>query len=97
MKLLGLEIPIPSHRVAVQHVLSAMAVTVGFGLGAWLVDAPLHREGAIALFVGFLYILFADRFLAQSDARGKRYAIAAAGAGILIASAAVVENFDWMF
>ncbi len=31
MKLLDLEIPLPSHRVAVQHVISAMAVTLGFG------------------------------------------------------------------
>ncbi len=96
MKLLGLEIPLPSHRAAVQHVLSALAVTIGFGLGGWLVDAPLHREGAIALFVGFLYILLADPFLAEQDAKGKRYAIAAAGAGILIASAAAMEQLVWL-
>src|SRR5690606_1876481 len=48
MKLFDLEIPLPSHRTAVQHVLSSMAVTLGFGLGGWLLDAPLHREGAIA-------------------------------------------------
>lgn len=96
MKLLDLEIPLPTHRAAVQHVLSAIAVTVGFGLGCWLVDAPLHREGAIALFVGFLYILLADPFLAEKDAKGKRYAIAGAGAGILIASAAAMEQLVWL-
>ena len=96
MKLLGLEIPFPSHRAAVQHVLSAMAVTIGFGLGGWLVNAPVHREGAIALFVGFLYILLADPFLAEDDAKGKRYAIAGAGAGILIASAAAMEQLVWL-
>ena len=96
MKLFDLEIPLPSHRTAVQHVLSSMAVTLGFGLGGWLLDAPLHREGAIALFVGFIYILLADPFLAQEDARGKRYAIAGAGAGILIASAAAMEQLVWL-
>ncbi len=97
MKLFDLEIPLPSHRTAVQHVLSSMAVTLGFGLGGWLLDAPLHREGAIALFVGFIYILLADPFLAQEDARGKRYAIAGAGAGILIASAAAMEQLVWTY
>ena len=96
MKLFDLEIPLPSHRSAVQHVLSAMAVTLGFALGGWLLGAPLDREGAIALFVGFLYILLADPFLAQEGEKGKRYAIAGAGAGILIASAAAMERLVWL-
>ena len=93
MKLLGLEFPLPSHYTAMHNVLAATAATVGFGLGSWLLNNPLDRQGAIALFVGLLYILLADPFLAMKDAKGKRYALAATGAGILIASAAVMEQF----
>jgi hypothetical protein len=73
-------------------VLAAAAATVGFGLGSWLLDAPLDRPGAVALFIGLLYIMLADPFLALKDARGKRYALAGTGAGILIAGAAVLES-----
>ncbi len=93
MKLFGLDFPLPSHVAAVHHVLAATAATVGFGLGSWMLDAPLDRPGAIALFVGLLYIMLADPFLAEKDEKGKRYALAASGAGILIASAALVEQF----
>ena len=93
MKLLGLDFPLPSHHTAVHNVPAATAATVGFGLGSWLLDSPLDRQGAIALFVGLLYIMLADPFLAMKDAKGKRYAMAATGAGILIASAAVMEQF----
>ena len=93
MKLLGLEFPVPSHIAAAHNVLGAAAVTIGFGLGSWLLGTPLDRPGAIAMFVGCLYIKLADPFLAMKDEKGKRYAVAAAGAGILIASAALVEQF----
>jgi hypothetical protein len=93
MKLLGLEFPVPSHSVAANHVLGAAAVTIGFGIGSWLLGTPLDRPGAIALFVGCLYIKVADPFLAMKDERRKRYAVAAGGAGILVASAALVEQF----
>jgi len=93
MKLLGLEFPLPTHYTAVHNVLAAITATGGFGLGSWLLGTPLDRQGAIALFVGLLYVMLADRFLAMKDAKGKRYALAATGAGILIASAAVMEQF----
>jgi hypothetical protein len=93
MKLFGLDFPLPSHGAVVHNVLIATAATVGFGLGSWLLGAPLDRQGAIALFVGLLYITLADPFLAMKDEKGKRYAVAASGAGILIASAAVMEQF----
>lgn len=92
MKLFDLDVPLPSHHVAMHNVLTAMAVTIGYGLGGWLLGAPLDRESAIALFVGFLYIMLADPFLARKDARCKRYALAASGAGILLASAALMER-----
>ena len=92
MKLLGLDVPLPSNGTAVHQVLAAAAATVGFGLGSWLLDAPLDRPGAVALFIGLLYIMLADPFLALKDARGKRYALAGTGAGILIAGAAVLES-----
>jgi hypothetical protein len=92
MKLLGLDVPLPSNSAAVHQVLAAAAATVGFGLGSWLLDAPLDRPGAVALFIGLLYIMLADPFLALKDARGKRYALAGTGAGILIAGAAVLES-----
>jgi hypothetical protein len=93
MKLFGLEFPLPSHNAAAHHVLGAAAVTIGFGIGSWLLGTPLDRPSAIALFVGCLYIRLADPFLAMKDEKGKRYAVAAAGAGILIASAVLVEQF----
>lgn len=93
MKLLGLDFPLPSNSTAVQQVLAAAAATLGFGLGSWLLNAPLDRPGAIALFIGLLYIMMADPFLTLKDARGKRYAMAGTGAGILIAGAAVMERF----
>ena len=93
MKLLGLDFPLPSNGAAVHDVLAATAATLGFGLGSWLLGAPLDRSGAIALFIGLLYIMVTDPFLALKDARGKRYAMAVAGAGILVACAAVMERF----
>lgn len=92
MKLAGLEIPLPSQFDALHNVFGATAATIGFGLGSWLLDSPLDRPGAVALFVGLLYILFADPFLAADDAKGKRYAVAASGAGMLVASAVVMEQ-----
>ena len=93
MKLLGLDLPLPSNGSAARDVLAAVAATAGFGLGSWFFGAPLDRPGAIALFVGLLYIMLADPFLASKDARGKRYALAGTGAGILVAGAAVLERF----
>ncbi len=93
MKLFGLDFPLPSHRAAVDSVLAALAATIGFGLGSWFLEAPLDRPGAVALFVGLLYIMLADPFLARNDAKGKRYAVAASGAGILVAMAALMEQF----
>jgi hypothetical protein len=92
MLLLGLEFPLPSHAAAVRHVLAATAATIGFGIGGWLLDSPLDRGGAVALFVAFLYILLADPFLSMKDARSKRYMVASGGAGILVASAAIMEQ-----
>lgn len=93
MKLIGLEFPLPSNDSAVHTVLAATAATLGFGLGSWLLGTPLDRAGAVALFVGMLYVLLADPFLSMKDARVKRYAVAAAGAGILVALAMVMERF----
>ncbi|MBA3477164.1 MAG: hypothetical protein H0T52_02010 [Lautropia sp.] len=93
MKLFGLEFPAPSHDAAVHNVLGATAATVGFAVGSWLLGSPLDRPSAIALFAGFLYITLADSFLAMNDAKGKRYALAASGAGMLVASAAVMEQY----
>jgi membrane protein implicated in regulation of membrane protease activity len=93
MKLLGLEIPLPSNHAAMHDVLAAAAATLGFGLGSWLLDTPLDRTGAVALFIGLLYIMLVNPFLARKDARGKRYALAGTGAGILIACGAVMERF----
>ncbi len=92
MKLFGLNAQLPSHAAAVHNVLGAAAATVGFGLGSWLLGAPLDRPGAVALFVGFFYVALADPFLAQKDEKPKRYAVAASGAGMLVASAAVMEQ-----
>jgi len=93
MKLLGLDLPLPSNGSAARDVLAAAAATAGFGLGSWLLGSPLDRPGAVALFVGLLYVMLADPFLASKDARGKRYALAGTGAGILVAGAAVLERF----
>jgi hypothetical protein len=93
MKLLGLDVPLPSNGAAVHDVLAAAAATLGFGLGSFLLDAPLDRPDAVALFSGLLYIMLADPFLALKDARAKRYALAGTGAGILIVCAAVMERF----
>lgn len=92
MKLLGLDFPLPTHSAAMHNVLLALAATIGFGLGSWLLGSPLNREGAMALFVGLLYVMVRDGFLAVRDEKAKRYALAATGAGILIASAALVEQ-----
>ncbi|MGE0797355.1 MAG: hypothetical protein AB7G13_24580 [Lautropia sp.] len=92
MRVFGLHVPLISHREAVRDVVASFAVTLGFALGGWLFGTPLDRESAIALFVGFLYIQLADGFLARTDARMKRYALAAAGAGMLVASAALFEH-----
>ncbi len=92
MKLLGLDMPKISHRDAVRDVLSALAVVIGFGLGGWMLDNPLDRPAAIALFIGVLYAFAIDPFVALRDARGKRFAIAAVGAVILVAMAAAIEQ-----
>ena len=92
MKVLGLPLPPMSHLHLVRQVAAAAATVAGFGLGGWLFGMPIDRESAIALFVGFLYIGVADRFLAMRDAKVKRYALAAAGAGMLIATAALLEQ-----
>ena len=91
MTLFGLQVPRLTHRDAVRKVLSALAVVIGFALGAWMTGTPLDREGAAGLFVGFLYILLADPFLAMGDARVKRFAIAACGAGLLVGGVAAVQ------
>ena len=92
MTIFGLRAPLPSHAAFVRHVLAATAATAGFGLGSWLLQSPLDRPGAVALFVGLLYVWMADPFLAMQDRKGKRYAVAASGAGILIAFAAIMEQ-----
>lgn len=92
MKLLGLDMPKISHRDAVRDVLSALAVVVGFGLGGWMLDNPLDRPAAIALFIGVLYAFAIDPFVALEDARGKRFAVAACGALALVAIAATLEQ-----
>jgi hypothetical protein len=92
MKLFDLDFPLPSNRAAIDSVLAALAATIGFGLGSWLLQAPLDRPGAVALFVGLLYIMLADPFLALNDKKCKRYALAASGAGILVAAAALMER-----
>jgi len=92
MTLFGLQVPPPTHAALVRHVLAATAATAGFGLGSWLLHSPLDRPGAVALFVGMLYVLMADPFLAMQDRKGERYAVATSGAGILIAFAAIMEQ-----
>lgn len=92
MKLLGLDMPKVSHRDAVRDVLAALAVVIGFGLGGWMLENPLDRPAAIALFIGVLYSFVIDSFVALKDARAKRFSIAGVGAGILVAVAAVIEQ-----
>jgi hypothetical protein len=92
MKLLGFKLSKPSHREAVTTVLGALAVVVGFGIGASLMGTPLDRPGALALFVGTLYALSVNPFVSAPDARGRRMLVAACGAGLLIAAAAVIEQ-----
>lgn len=92
MKLFGLDLPRYSHREALRDVGAATAVVVGFGLGSWLIGSPVDRQGAIALFVGCLYAFFVDPFITPTDARGKRFALAAVGAGMLVATAFVLER-----
>ena len=88
MTLFGLPLPRLSHRDAVWNVLAALGLVLGFTLGGWLTGTALDREGAVGLFVGFLYILWVDPFLAMTDDRMKRFAVAACGAGLLIGAAA---------
>jgi hypothetical protein len=92
MKLLGLDVPLPSNGAAIHDVLVATAATLGFGLGSWLLGAPLDRPAAVSLFIGLLYIMLADPFLALKDARGKRYALAGTGAVLLLVGAALLEQ-----
>ena len=92
MRLLGLDLPKVSHRDAVRDVLSALAAVIGFGLGGWMLDNPLDRPAAMALFVGLLYAFAIDPFVALRDARGKRFTIAAFGALLLVAVAAAIEQ-----
>jgi hypothetical protein len=92
MKLFGLDLPRFSHRDALRDVSAALAVVVGFGIGGWLLGTPLDRQGAIALFVGCLYAFLIDPFIAARDARGKRWALAAIGAGTLVATAFMLEQ-----
>lgn len=92
MKVFGLDVPRLSHRQALGAVLGSLALLLGFGATAWLAGTALDRESAIALFVGFLYIQLADPLLAGRDARVKRYALVASGAGMLVATAAIIET-----
>ncbi len=89
MTLFGLPLPRLSHRESVWNVLASLGLLLGFALGGWLTGTPLDREGAAGLFVGFLYILSVDPFLAMADERMKRFAVAASGAGLLIGAAAL--------
>lgn len=93
MKLLGLELPRPSHKDALSAVGGALAVVVGFGIGSSLLGTPLDRAGAIALFIGCLYAFSINSLVTGRDARGRRYAIAASGAGALVGIAAALEHF----
>ncbi len=92
MKMLGLKLSRPSHKEAITAVVGALAVVVGFGVGAALSGNPLDRAGAIALFVGTLYAFSVNPFVSAPDARGRRLLIAGGGAGLLIATAAILEQ-----
>lgn len=91
MTFFGLQMPRLTHREAAWKVAAALAVVLGFALGAWLFGTPLDRESAAGLFVGFLYILLADPFLAMQDARMKRFGVTACGAGILVGTVALLQ------
>ena len=93
MKLLGLELPRPSHKGTLAAVGGALSVVIGFGVGSSLLGTPLDRAGAISLFVGCLYAFSIDSLMTGRDARGRRFVIAASGAGVLVAIAAAVEHF----
>lgn len=93
MKLLGLEVPRPTHKDALLAVGSALAVVVGFGTGSSLIGAPLDRSGAIALFLGCLYAFSINPIVTGRDARARRYALAASGAAVLVGIAAALERF----
>lgn len=93
MKLLGLDLPRPSHKDALSAVTGALAVVVGFAVGSSLIGNPLDRAGAIALFIGCLYAFSLHSLLNGRDAKPRRYAVAASGAGVLVAVAAALEHF----
>jgi hypothetical protein len=92
MKLLGLEMPMPSHKEALSAVVGAIAVVVGFGVGSSLIGSPIDRPGAVALFIGCLYAFSINSFMTARDARGRRMLIAGSGACMLVAIAAVLEQ-----
>ena len=68
MKLLGLDMPRPSHRDALSAVGGALAVVVGFGIGSSLLGTPLDRAGAISLFIGCLYAFSINSLVTGRDA-----------------------------
>ena len=94
MKLLGLDLPGPTHKDALLAVGSALATVVGFGLGASLAGNPLDRGGAVALFMGCLYAFSINSLVTGRDARARRYGLAAAGAVALVGVAAALEHFE---
>ena len=93
MKLLGLELTRPSHKDTLSAVGGALSVVIGFGVGSSLLGTPLDRVSAISLFVGCLYAFAINPLISGRDARGRRFAVAASGAGALVAIAAAVEHF----
>lgn len=93
MKLLGLDLPTPTHKDALLAVGGALAVVLGFGIGSTLTGHPMDRGGAIALFLGCLYAFAIHPLLNGRDARARRYGLAASGAAALIGFAAVLEHF----
>ncbi len=93
MKLLGLELPRPTHKDALLAVGSALTVVVGFGIGSALIGNPLDRGGAVALFLGCLYAFSINSLVTGRDARVRRYGLAATGAIALIGVAAALEHY----
>lgn len=93
MKMLGLELPRPTHKDALVAVSGALAVVVGFGVGSTLIGSPLDRSGAIALFLGCLYAFAIHPLLDGKEAKARRVALAVAGACLLVALAAALEHF----